>query len=76
MTNLKIRLCQQVALSHKPGPVLDSAQIALRLGRSPKTIRNWLRSQSHSPNAFKTNNEWYVYQSELLRWEEAQCSTG
>lgn len=70
MTSLRPRPCQQVAQSHQPEPVLNCAQIALHLGRKPKTIQSWLRQQVDSPKAFKDGNEWYVYLSELLRWEQ------
>ena len=65
-----VRLCQVVASQHSVEPLLTTEQIAFRLRKSPKTIRNWLRLQVDSPEAFKDGNEWYVYQSELLRWEQ------
>ncbi len=68
----KTRLCQQVALSHQPEPVLNSSQITKRLRKSPKTIRDWLRTSTHSPKAFKDSNEWHVYLSDMLNWEQAQ----
>lgn len=41
--NRKVRLCQLVASTHTVEQVLTVAQIATRLGKSTKTIRNWLR---------------------------------
>jgi hypothetical protein len=68
----KTRLCQDVASQHLPEPALNTTQVAKRLGRSPKTIRNWLRQQVECPDAFKDKNEWYVYLSVLILWETNQ----
>ncbi|PMG72870.1 hypothetical protein BCU84_19785 [Shewanella sp. 10N.286.51.B7] len=67
-----ISLCQLVSSQHLPEAVLDCNQVAARLGKSPKTIRNWLRQQVECPKSFKDKNQWYVYLSDLNKWEEEQ----
>ncbi len=69
-TTRAIRLCQVVASQHTVEPAFTTEQIAIRLNKKPKTIRNWLRLQVDCPKAFKDGNEWYVYHSELQRWEQ------
>ncbi|MCL1047533.1 helix-turn-helix domain-containing protein [Shewanella electrodiphila] len=69
--NKETRLCQQVASSHQPEAVLNSSQIAKRLGRSTKTIGAWLRSPNNNLKAFKCENEWHVYQSDFQSWEQS-----
>lgn len=69
MTNQKLKLCQQVATTHFVEPVLTTAQIAKRQGKSQKTIRNWLLKGEDAPPAFKDQNQWFVPQSEYLAWE-------
>ncbi|MCK8047161.1 helix-turn-helix domain-containing protein [Shewanella sp. 1CM18E] len=65
----KVRLCQLVASTHTVEQVLTVAQIATRLGKSTKTIRNWLRQATDAPKAFKDQNEWFVSISEYEKWE-------
>lgn len=67
--NRKVRLCQLVASTHTVEQVLTVAQIATRLGKSTKTIRNWLRQATDAPKAFKDQNEWFVSISEYEKWE-------
>lgn len=65
----KVRLCQLVSSTHTVEQVLTVAQIATRLGKSNKTIRNWLRQANDAPKAFKDQNEWFVSISEYKKWE-------
>ncbi len=71
MTNQKLKPCQQIAATHFVEPVLTTAQIAKRLGKSQKTIRNWLQIGVDTPHAYKDQNKWFVPLSKYLAWEAA-----
>lgn len=61
--------CQRIAANFTPEPSLSTAQIAVRLNRSPKTVREWLRSSKDAPRAYKSQNRWQVRLSEYKKWE-------